>query len=262
MTINSIRGTLCAPLFAVLLGTAVAIPCAAQTPFPAPETLAQRLKALYPATRISEVRGTAWPGVFEVVMGANLAYADASGQYFLFGHLYDMQAQRDLTAERKEALARIDFVALPLQDALKEVRGNGARTLVLFSDPDCPYCRRLEAQIEALGDVTLYTFLMPIASLHPQARAKAIAVWCADHPLAAWQALMRKDEAAPARDCPHPVDRNVALAERLGITGTPTLVAADGRMLAGAAGLAQIEAWLERSNASAEAPPAAGRLAQ
>ena len=76
---------------------------------------------------LREIRPTPWPGVFEVAMGANLAYVDASGQYFLFGHLYDMKAQRDLTAERKDTLARASTSTLPLADAIKDVRGRGSR---------------------------------------------------------------------------------------------------------------------------------------
>ena len=242
MTNRRLRST----LRACLLSAACALPAAAQTAAPTPTSLAERLQALYPATRFGAVNTTPWPGVFEVVMGANLAYVDASGQYFLFGHLYDMQTQRDLTVERKDTLARVDFAALPLADAVKEVRGSGARTFAIFSDPDCPYCRRLEAEIKNLRDVTIYTFLMPIASLHPEARSKAIAVWCAQDQVEAWHALMRDDQKIPAQECAHPVDRNVALGERLGINGTPTLVAADGRVLPGAASLAQIEAWLAR----------------
>jgi len=219
----------------------------------APEltSLGERLQALYPSTRFGEIRPTPWPGVFEVAMGANVAYVDASGQYFLFGHLYDMKAQRDLSAERKDTLARVDFSALPLADAIKDVRGRGSRALAIFSDPDCPHCRRLEAELKGLSDVTIHTFLMPIASLHPQARAKAVAVWCAKDRLGAWQALMIRDQPPPAADCAHPVDRNVALAERLGVTGTPTLIATDGRVLPGAASAEQIQAWLSRSTVSA-----------
>ncbi len=250
MRISKFRNALCLGL----LGAAFALPCAAQERTPAPRALAERLQSLYPTTRFGEVNTTPWPGVFEVVMGANLAYVDETGQYFLFGHFYDMKAQRDLTAERKDSLARIDFASLPLADALKEVRGSGSRTLAIFSDPDCPYCRRLEAEMKGLTNVTIYTFLMPIASLHPDARAKAISVWCSRDRIAAWHALMWRDEKVSAKDCPHPVDRNVALGDRLGVTGTPTLVAADGRVLPGAASSAQIEAWLARSTASAEGP--------
>ena len=214
--------------------------------------IAARLQRLYPATHFGVVNPTSWPGVYEVLMGANIAYVDESGQYFLFGHLYDMKAQRDVTAEHKDTLARIDFASLPLSDAIKEVRGNGARVLAVFSDPDCPYCKRLESDLRPLTDVTLYTFLMPIASLHPTAHDKAVAVWCAKDRVAAWHATMRQDHALPHAECPHPVERNIALGERLGIVGTPTLVAADGRVLPGAASKEQIEAWLVRSTASAQ----------
>ncbi|MBI2293791.1 MAG: DsbC family protein [Betaproteobacteria bacterium] len=250
MTISSLRSA----LGACLLGATFALPSSAQTGVPTPSSIAERLQALYPATRFGAVNTTPWPGVFEVVMGANLAYVDGTGQYFLFGHLYDMKIQRDLTVERKESLARVEFASLPLADAVKEVRGTGARTFAIFSDPDCPYCRRLEAEMKSLTDITIYTFLMPIASLHPEARSKAIGVWCSKDRVAAWHALMWRDEKISAKECPHPVDRNVALGARLGITGTPTLVAADGRVLPGAASNAQIEAWLVRSTANAEVP--------
>lgn len=252
--------SMCAPLLASLLATAIALPCAAQpttlaatAATAAPDTsvaasaMGSRLQALYPSTRFGAVNPTPWPGVFEVFMGTNLAYVDQSGQYFLFGHLYDMKAQRDLTAERKDLLARVDFDALPLTDAMKEVRGNGARVLAIFSDPDCPYCQQLETDLRTLSNVTIYTFLMPLVSLHPAAHGKAVSVWCAKDRIAAWHAAMWRGESIPQANCPHPVDRNVALGERLGINGTPTLIAADGRMLPGAASKDQIEAWLQRS---------------
>ena len=270
LPIRAMRGTrflrakVFAPVCAGLLAASIALPGAAQsanttgtaTPKTAADatesTLANRLQALYPSTRFGAVNPTPWPGVFEVVMGANLAYVDQSGQYFLFGHLYDMKSQRDLTAERKDTLARIDFDALPLADAMKEVRGNGSRVLAIFSDPDCPYCQKLETDLRALTNVTIYTFLMPLVSLHPAAHSKAVSVWCAKDRTAAWHATMWRGESVPQADCPHPVDRNVALGERLGINGTPTLIASDGRMLPGAASKEQIEAWLVRSAASAQ----------
>jgi thiol:disulfide interchange protein DsbC len=238
--------------------TEVRTPTAATTPASQNASqLLERLQTLYPSTRISAIHPTAWPGVFEVAMGANLAYVDATGRYFLFGHLYDMRQQRDLTAERKDAMARIDFGSLPLADALTEVRGKGTRTLAIFSDPDCPYCRRLETELRGLDDITIHTFLMPLASLHPGAHAKAVSVWCATDRLATWQALVLRDALPPQADCPHPVDRNIALGEQLGINGTPTLVAGDGRVLAGAASREQIESWLSSTATNAGAVGAA-----
>ena len=190
---RTVATVLAAVLTAVIAMPAIAQPVTAQPNTAAINEMSGRLQALYPSTRFGAVNPTPWPGVFEVVMGANLAYVDHSGQYFLFGHLYDMKSQRDLSAERKDTLARIDFNALPLADAMKEVRGNGSRVLAIFSDPDCPYCRRLETELRGLDDVTIHTFLMPLASLHPAARGKAVSVWCATDSLATWQALMLRD---------------------------------------------------------------------
>lgn len=214
---------------------------------PARETLETR----YPGMTFSTPVPTPWPGVFEVKMGPRTVYTDATGRYFLFGHLVDMTAQRDLTEERERTSHRIDFATLPLADAIRTVRGDGSRVIAVFSDPDCPYCRRLETELGKVSNLTVHTFLFPIASLHPKARDLAIRVWCSPDRSIAWQILMATDTPPKARTCTHPVDRNVALAKRLHIDATPTLIAADGRVLQGAANAAQIEAWLQRTAASA-----------
>ena len=141
---------------------------------PTPASIPAHLHALYPATHVVVLNATSSPGVYEVLIGTTIAYAYYSRQYFLFSHHYDMNAQPYVPAEHKDTLARIDFESLPLADAIKDVRGNGSRVLAVFSDPDCPYCKRLESDLRNLTDVTLYTCLMPIACLHPTAHDKAV----------------------------------------------------------------------------------------
>lgn len=211
------------------------------------ENLEKRLKDLYPATRIERVQTSEIPVLYEVTMGKNSAYTDATGRYFVFGHLYDMKTQRDLTAERMEKLQRIDFGQLPMGDAIKIVRGKGERVLAVFSDPDCPYCKRLEAELDKLGNVTLYIFPYPLEGLHPEAVNKAVAVWCAPDRARAWVDLMKTGKVPAKRNCENPIQRNIQLAQRLGINGTPTMLSADGRMLPGAAPGDRIEQWLAES---------------
>ena len=205
------------------------------------------LKRLYPGTAFDAVAASPVAGLSEVVMGTNVAYVDASGRYFLFGRLFDMQRQRDLTAERIEHLAAIDFGALPLEAAIKTVRGTGRRTLAVFSDPDCPHCRALEQTLAELQDVTLYTFPYPVEALHPGARDKAIAVWCAPDRARAWSDLMTRGVVPATGSCAHPIDRIVALGATLRILGTPTLFAGDGRRTVGAQPAAELDAWLRAS---------------
>lgn len=203
--------------------------------------LEKRLREQYPATRITSVRESAVTGLFEVVMGRNVAYTDEAGRYMVFGHLYDMKEQKDLTAAVLDELNKVDVAALPLADAIKTVRGNGERKLFVFSDPDCPYCKRLEPELAKLGNVTIYTFLYPLDGLHPDARRKAQAIWCAKDRAKAWEAFMAAGKLPEGAACDNPVERNVRLGGSLSINGTPTLIFGDGAMAPGLLPAAEIE---------------------
>lgn len=209
--------------------------------------LLQALKTRYPSTTFTAVKDSGLAGIYEVYMGRNIAYTDSTGQLFLFGHLFDMAAQRDLTAERLDVANRLDFNALPLKDAIKTVRGDGHKIVAVFSDPDCPYCKRLEHELATVNDITVYTFLMPLEQLHPQAKSKAVAVWCAQDREQAWSLLMLQGKPAKSASCDNPIDRNIALAAGYGIQGTPTLVSGDGRLKGGVLTSEEISAWLEPS---------------
>ncbi len=201
----------------------------------------KRLKEQYPATRITAVRESQANGIYEVVMGRNVAYTDAAGRYMIFGHLYDMKEQRDLTAGVLDDLNRIDVSALPEADAIVTVRGKGERQLYVFSDPECPYCRKLEAELAKLDNVAIHTFLYPLEGLHPEAKRKSQAIWCAKDRARAWAAFMASGKLPDAAQCESPVERNIRLGSRLGINGTPSLIFGNGLMAAGALPAAEIE---------------------
>lgn len=208
-----------------------------------------KLRQLYPKTHFSSIKSTPIEGIFEVVMGPNTAYVDASGRYFMFGHLFDMVKQKDLTgpiaqeAGRQE-VARIDFNKLPVKDAFVRVKGNGARKLAVFSDPDCPFCHKLEQELTKVDNVTIYTFLYPLASLHPDATRKAVAIWCSPDKVKTWDDWMLNGKEIPKATCDNPIARNEALGNSFNINGTPTLIAADGRMMPGALPAERIEMFL------------------
>lgn len=195
--------------------------------------VSQRIEALYPSTTVSEVRHTPVDGIYEIVMGRNIAYTNQAGRYFFFGHLFDMASQKDLTAQLEETLNRVDLSVLPLEDSLKTVHGKGERILYLFSDPDCPFCKRLEQELQRLDNVTIHTFLYPIDELHPDAAEKSRRVWCARDPLSAWNKLMEQGESVEAEECSNPIKRIIKLAKKLGINGTPTMFLEDGEMVQG-----------------------------
>ena len=203
------------------------------------KNLAERLPNF---PKIDEVIKTPMAGLYEVRIGTDIVYTDESGNYLIQGSLIDTKSRADLTQARIDKITAIDFANLPLKDAVLVKQGNGARKLVVFGDPNCGYCKRLEKDLLALKDVSIYTFLYPI--LGPDSTAKAKDIWCAKNPGKAWRSWM-VDGQAPAKvmgACDAgALDRNTEMGRKYKVQGTPALVFEDGSRAPGAIPAAQID---------------------
>jgi thiol:disulfide interchange protein DsbC len=218
-------------------------------------TLKQTIEGRFPGAHVLDVQPSAMPGIYELFMGDQIVYSDASGDYLLVGSMVDTQTKENLTEARLNDHGKIDFGALPLDRAIKIVKGNGSRKFAVFSDPDCPFCQELEKTLLSVTDITMYVFLFPIASLHPQAPAKAHAIWCAADRQQAWTQWMHEKKLPPAKTCSgDPIDALQKLADTLHINSTPTLFFADGRRIAGAVPASQLEKALASTGSSKGTP--------
>ena len=211
------------------------------------KTLEQNLKSNYPDLPVKGVYQSVIPGIYEVYTSGDIVYTNQDAKYFFVGNLVDLKQKRNLTDERLGELGKIDVKTLPLNQAIKYVKGKGERTLYIFSDPDCPYCQRLEQNMVGVDNVTVYLFLYPIASLHPNAEKVADQIWCAANPAEAWNNYMlNRKLPATSKTCQTPVKKNIALGNSLEIDGTPALFLQDGQRLSGVPGDAkQIETLLQ-----------------
>lgn len=220
-----------------LLGITVALLMCWMTPAHGAECAAcgkvkERLQSTLKGTAIGEVReAPGMSGIYEVQMGRTIAYTNADGSLFILGHLYDPARNLDLTAERLQELNRVDWKSLPLQDAIVSGPEDGPK-LAIFTDPDCPYCQQLERMLSGMK-VRVYTFLFPLEAIHPDARAKAEAIWCMKDRHAALQDAMLNGKTITAGKCDNPVARNIELGQQLGVNGTPTMINGAGLILAG-----------------------------
>lgn len=210
-------------------------------------SLRATLEERMPGARIGNIGPGPVPGLFEVIVnGINVMYTDEKGELAFFGNVVNLQTKDNLTKKRAEELAFVDFSKIPLKQAITKVKGDGSRKLVVFSDPDCPYCKQLEKELAFLDNVTIYTMLYPIVELHPDARAKSEAVWCSPDRTKAWDNIMLhgKEPAAAKAKCKTPLDDIQALAKSLNIDGTPGMVFQNGKLVPGTLKTEQIEALL------------------
>jgi thiol:disulfide interchange protein DsbC len=255
---------LTAPLIAVggalLLGT-----CLAAAPkTDAPAQIKKNLEARYPQVKVVDVKPAPVAGLYEVFTGDSIVYASPDGSYLIGGPLINTANKSNVTAARLDERNSIDFAALPLDLAIKTVKGDGRHTLAVFADPDCPFCKELEHSIAAFDDVTVYTFLFPITSLHPDAATKAHTIWCASDRSQAWgQWMLDGKPAVGSEGCKDdPLDKLQELGKKLRIGSTPTLFFANGQRVGGTLTSEQLKKKFDAVEAAAAQPASKTSSAQ
>jgi thiol:disulfide interchange protein DsbC len=238
---------------------AVGIAAFASLPVHADETtdrIKAELKKKVPEAPVDSVRKIPYSNLYEVVVGSEIVYTDDKASFLLLGSILDLKSKENITEARMRQLTALKFEELPLERAIKIVRGNGSRKFAIFEDPNCGYCKRFERDLMGLSDTTMYVFLYPILSQDSVEKSKAI--WCTADRGKAWLDVMVRDAAIPAEGkCATPIDQNLAFGREKRITGTPTIFFENGDRVPGVMAIAEFEKKLMA--AKAPAPTAAAR---
>jgi thiol:disulfide interchange protein DsbC len=201
-------------------------------------------------SKIESVRKSAAPGLYEVRLPSNeLFYVSESGDYAVLGDLINIKQNRNLSEERRNHLSQIKFNELPLNLAIKQVRGNGKRVIATFEDPNCGYCKKLAKEMQSLTDVTIYTFTLPVLS--PDSRDKSVNIMCAADPAKAWNDWMINGVVPPVAKCDHSVDKISQLGQKLNVRGTPAIFFADGSRTPGYLPAAELDARISAATIAA-----------
>jgi thiol:disulfide interchange protein DsbC len=218
---------------------------AASSAFAGETEIRQSIASMFPDTKIDAVHKTGFLGLYEVQVGSDVLYSDEKGNYVIEGNIVDVRARRNLTEERRNKLAQVKFSDLPLELAVKTVRGNGKRVFATFEDPNCGYCKKLAHDLVGVTDITMYTFLYPI--LAADSADKSRAIWCSPDRSKAWSDWMVNAVEAKAATCDNPIDKVSALGRSLHVTGTPTIIFTDGNRVPGYVPVAKLEEMLNRT---------------
>jgi thiol:disulfide interchange protein DsbC len=219
------------------------------------KALQETLQKRYPDVKVEGVQPTPIPGLYEVFAGGRVVYADATGDYMILGKLVDTKTRHDLSAEHLDAHNTIDFQKLPFDRAIKIVRGKGSHRIAVFADPDCPYCQQLEKELASITDVTVYVFLFPLETVHPNATVHSHAIWCSPNRATAWTDWMLDHKAPTGTTCEgDPVNDLQTLGTSLRISSTPTMFFESGRRIGGALDAAALQQLLATGGQSQQAP--------
>ena len=197
--------------------------------------------------KAESVTKSGYLGLYEIYADGQILYSDEKGSAFIVGPLIDGKTMKNVTQDRMNKLTAIKWSDLPLDRAVKQVRGDGKRVLASFEDPNCGYCKKLAKEMQKLDNVTIYTFLYPILSQDSVDKSKAI--WCSADRAKAWNDWMVEGKAPAGKtDCDTAaVTKNQEYGRKLNINGTPTLFFADGERIPGAVPLPKIEVKLAQT---------------
>ena len=194
--------------------------------------------------KVDAVRKAGVLGLYEIQIGNELYYTDEKVSLLFDGNIIDTKTRKNLTQERLNKLSAIKFSDLPLEFAVKTVRGDGRRVFATFEDPNCGYCKKLTKEMAGMDNVTIYTFLLPILSQDSVIKSRG--VWCAADRAKAWNDLMVSAIVPAAGTCDAPIEKVMALAQKYNIRGTPTIFLSNGERIPGAVPVAQLEQKLSQ----------------
>jgi len=196
------------------------------------------IKSLF-GTEVQVVEANDLGSIYEVVAAMpgrdkQILYVTKDGRYLISGGNLINKDKMNLTKERFDQVNKVDVSKLPLQDAITITRGNGAKKLYLFTDLDCPYCRKSYEWLKTQSDYTLYVFLYPLP-MHPQAGEKSVKILCNQDRAAAFD-VGHGDQGPPGEKCEageQLLQKHKATADAMGVNATPLFILDSGVKMGG-----------------------------
>ncbi|MBN2647430.1 MAG: DsbC family protein [Thiotrichales bacterium] len=197
----------------------------------------KRLQEIIPGLQNPKIDATPVKGLYQVLLGMEVVYMSADGQFLMQGDLIDLKNKVNLTREvtlkeRRDALATIPEASMLIYPA--EAKASKKATITVFTDIQCPYCKKLHLEIPELNKagVTVRYLAYPRAGIGSESYQEAVAVWCADKPVEAMDLAMKGQKVA-TKTCENPVEQHMQYAQAFQVNGTPNILLEDGTLIPG-----------------------------
>lgn len=211
------------------------------------ESIKQTFAKRFPGIDIDNVQKSPVPGLFEVQVDTDIVYVDEKVDYLIQGAVIEAKTRLNLTEQRMQQLSAVPFEDLPLDLAIKQVRGDGSRKIAIFEDPNCGFCKQLQKDLVKGKNITVYSFLYPMLS--EDSVLKTRDVLCAKDSSKVWYDWMVNGIEPAENNCnDHNIEELLKLGSKLSVRGTPAIFFEDGFRASGALPLAQIHQKLDEIN--------------
>ena len=213
----------------------------------------ERMRTLAPSANSIAVSETPIEGILQVQINGDIIYTSADGKYMIQGRVIDLDTREDLTESAKAAIRRELIAEMDTTRQITFAPPQPKYSLMVFTDIDCGYCRKLHAQVEEYNQqgIAINYMSFPRAGIGSRSYEKAVAVWCADDQQDAMTQAKLGDEPDPDQ-CENPVAEQYQLGIELGVTGTPALLTSNGQLIPGYVPPEKLRARLDQM-AAAEA---------
>jgi thiol:disulfide interchange protein DsbC len=217
----------------IIIGSllAISVNAVAQDEFTVVE---ERIRSLAPNAQSIAISETPIEGILMVQINGDIVYATADGKFLIQGRVVNMETREDLTESAKSEVRRELIAGVDTTKQIAFAPENPDYELMVFTDIDCGYCRKLHAQMEEYNEngISVRYMAFPRAGIGSKSYEKAVSVWCADNQQEAMTAAKLGSDPDPAQ-CDNPIAEQYQLGQALGVTGTPALLTADGTLIPG-----------------------------
>ena len=215
------------------------------------EKVRASLAVLIPHLKVDSVTPSPIPGLYEVTFGNHIVYVTEDGKYLVQGRITNLETREPITELRERAFKKALLDRLDEKDMIVYGDEDLPYTVTVFTDIDCPYCRKLHSQVDQYNKegIRIRYLAYPRAGPGSSSEKKAEAVWCAEDRKQA-MTLAKSGGKVPYRKCDNPVREQYRLGQDLGITGTPALVLDDGEIIPGYVPPKQLRAALDKRKAA------------
>ena len=199
-----------------------------------PQGLISKVEKIIPGIERRQITPSPLEGIFEVSLGMDIYYIDREGKYLFKGDLIELDSARNVTelrrgSSRLQAINRLDeksmIVFSPKEPKYK---------VTVFTDVDCPYCRRLHSEVGELNKngIAVRYLAFPRTGINSAGYDKMVSVWCSENPKKAMTDAKTGKKVAP-KSCDNPVDEHFDLGQKFSIRGTPTIILENGEVIGG-----------------------------